>query len=412
MFSVLRHRGFRNLWLGQAISQFGDACYYVIFMFMAQKLSGSAEVVGFVGAIEMLPFLLVGPYGGVLADRFDRKKIMLISDLMSGMTLIGLMLVVVSFQGKPPIAAIFVTAFLTSCFRSVFLPAKSAAIPNLVSEDELYAANSLSYMTQSWMPMIGLALSASVIGILYSISETWFFALSIAINALSFFVSAIYVAKLPEIKPNRESVDQESHPWQDFVLGMKYLWADGYLRALMILTGLMSLMISPFFVAYVQANKQWFGNHPVTLTWFEFSFFAGLLVGGFIVAKLSIRKVGWGFIFGIFGCGVCVAILAIPNNMMLFVSMNFLAGVFIPFADIPAASHMQSIVDDSYRGRVNSTLSLVRTASMPLGLGLAGTLIATIGLVKLFLLMGFGMVAVALLGAALRPFRNATLQAK
>ena len=59
MFSVLRHRGFRNLWLGQAISQFGDACYYVIFMFMAQKLSGSAEVVGFVGAIEMLPFLLV-----------------------------------------------------------------------------------------------------------------------------------------------------------------------------------------------------------------------------------------------------------------------------------------------------------------------------------------------------------------
>ncbi|MEA2554611.1 MAG: transporter, family, macrolide efflux protein, partial [Fimbriimonadaceae bacterium] len=75
---LLRIRGFRDLWLGQAISQIGDSIYYVAFMFMAQKVTGSIAMVGYVGSMEMLTYLLVGPYAGVIADRNERKRIMLL----------------------------------------------------------------------------------------------------------------------------------------------------------------------------------------------------------------------------------------------------------------------------------------------------------------------------------------------
>src|SRR5207253_876223 len=91
---VLRIRAFRDLWLGQAISQLGDSIYYVAFMFMAQQVTGKIAMVGYVGAMEMLPYLLIGPYAGVLADRLDRRKIMLLSDLTSATALVSFAIVV------------------------------------------------------------------------------------------------------------------------------------------------------------------------------------------------------------------------------------------------------------------------------------------------------------------------------
>src|SRR5512141_456562 len=99
---LLQYRAFRNLWLGQAISQLGDSIYYVAFMFMAQSVTGSFAMVGYVGAMEMLPYMLFGPYAGVLADRMDRRKVMLYSDLASAAFLLGFAVLVSAFGGSPP----------------------------------------------------------------------------------------------------------------------------------------------------------------------------------------------------------------------------------------------------------------------------------------------------------------------
>src|ERR1700722_2167935 len=99
---LLRIQPFRNLWLGQAISQFGDSFYYVAFMFMVQKVTGSIAMVGYVGACETVPYLLFSLYGGVIADRIDRRRIMLASDLLSGLSLCSLA-ALVWILGKPPV---------------------------------------------------------------------------------------------------------------------------------------------------------------------------------------------------------------------------------------------------------------------------------------------------------------------
>lgn len=89
---LLRIPAFRNLWLGQAISQIGDALYYVAFMFMVKKITGQNAMVGYIGAVEVLPYFIFGPFTGVLADRIDRRKILLWSDLLCGILLLGLAL--------------------------------------------------------------------------------------------------------------------------------------------------------------------------------------------------------------------------------------------------------------------------------------------------------------------------------
>ena len=103
---VLSHRAFRDLWIGQAVSIFGDSCYYIVNAFMIQKLTGSAALVGVAGALETLPYLFIGPYAGVVVDRVDRKRIMLLSDLTSFLTLALLGATVAGFAGKPPVEAV------------------------------------------------------------------------------------------------------------------------------------------------------------------------------------------------------------------------------------------------------------------------------------------------------------------
>lgn len=404
MIEILRHRGFRNLWLGQAISQLGDAFYYVVFMFMVKKLTGDALMVGLVGAVETLPFLFFSAYGGVLADRIDRRKIMLYSDVVSGMVLLAFCAMVFVYGNAIPLWTVFATAFLTSAVRSLFLPAKNAAIPNLIPEDKLIQANSLSYMTQSWMPMIGLALSAGVLSQLYAVSEKWFFVIAIFVNASSFFFSAFYIAKLPSIVAKREEAVQP-HPWTDLKEGVRYIGRHGALKALMILSVFMSLTISPFFVVYIEANDRRFGGLPQNLALCEFTFFVGLIIGGYLVAKTNIRRPGLGYIWGLSVTGISVALMAWSYNFNVFCALNIVAGIAVPFADIPIASYLQLTVEDSFRGRVNSALTMMRMGITPLGLGLAGLMVKGLGLIGAFLLMGIGMLVVALAGLMSAPFR-------
>ena len=153
---------FRNLWLGQSISQLGDALYYVVFMFMVGKVTGSIAMVGYVGALETIPFFLFSAYSGVLADRIDRKKIMLVSDLICG-GILAAFAAAAYFNPKPHIAVIGAIAFALSTIRVFFWPAKNASIPRLVPPEMVMEANALSSITHNLMFLAGLGFSASVL---------------------------------------------------------------------------------------------------------------------------------------------------------------------------------------------------------------------------------------------------------
>lgn len=404
---VLRIPAFRNLWLGQAISQLGDAFYYASFIFMVGYITRSPAMVGYVGAAEALPFLLFSPYAGVLADRMDRRVIMLLSDLLSAGALLALGLVLVIW-GNPPVWVLFASAFTLSTIRSFFMPAKSAAIPAVVPAELVIKANSLSMTTQNVMPLIGLAFAASIMGVLFAASAKWFFFATVVVNAASFLGSAIFVAKMPAVVPRREE-DHQAHPLADLRDGLRYIRSRHVLVVLLALSLLMNLMISPFFVVFVEANNTWFGGYPSTLGWLEFSFFLGMVLGSAIVGRANLRAVGLGYIWGLALVGLAVAGMAYSRNFIAFASWNVLCGIAIPFAQIPLSTFIQVTVPDGYRGRVNSALTMISMGAQPIGMSMGGILVEAVGIFYAFLSMGIGVALVSVAGLLDREFRQARL---
>lgn len=402
--SPLRIPAFRNLLLAQAISQMGDSFYFVIFTFMVQRITGSPAVVGFVSALEMLPYVVLGGYAGVIADRMDRRKIMLASDLASA----GILLcfaTLIFLDAKPPVWTLALTATSLSMSRVFFMPARGAAIPALVPEDLLLKANSISAATQNVMPMISLSLSAGVLAILYKISPTWFFLSSILLNLLSFLGSALYVAKVPPVIPDRTAV-QDARPMQDLVEGIRYVRGRHDLWLMLGLQLLLNLTISPFFVVYLSANKKWFGDQPQTLAWMEFSFFFGMVVSSMLVGKFRITRPGLAYAFSTAAVGLCVAMMGFTPVFTLFILWNVLAGLAIPFGNVPVNTYMQMTVPDAFRGRVNSAWTMASVGSQPIGLSLGGLIVQAFGIQGGFWTMGGGMTLSGLIGLFDRQFRT------
>lgn len=400
---VLSIRAFRDLWLGQAISQLGDALYYVIFMFMVKKITHSNEMVGYVGAAEAIPYLLFSPYAGVIADRADRRLVMLLSDLISGIILVSFA-VSILLGHMPGPALMLILAFTLSSVRVFFLPAKAAAVPALVPGDLLMRANALSLATQNFMPLIGFSLSASVLGALYTLSAKWFFFTAVGINGLSFVLSAVYIARLPKIIPDRDHAN-EQHPIKDFKEGYRYIRTRHELVILMILSTVFRLMVAPFFVVYMAANDDWFGGKPQTLAMCELMFFAAMVIASPIIGRMNISRAGLSLSLGLVLVGLSVAAMAFSRDFRLFCFWNFIAGFGVPFADLPMGTYMQLSVPDAFRGRVNSVMAMAATAVVPIGTGMGGLMVQEIGLQGAFLIMGFGMALACFVGLLDSRFR-------
>lgn len=405
--SLLKIPAFRNLWLGQSISQIGDALYYVSFMFMVEKLTGSLAMVGYVGAVEVLPFFLFGPYTGVLADRMDRRKILLASDLFSGAILIvlailGLVLTV------PPTWSLFVAAFCLSTVRAFFMPTHNATIPAIVPADRLMPALAFSMGTMNFVRMAGLAFSATVMGVVYATSQKWFFVAICALNALSFLGSAVFVAKLPPVLPDREHTE-EHHVWREFRDGLLYVLKHKVLLTFRIVGPLFAMMVAPFFVVYVASNKAWFGGKPQVLAWFELSFFLGMIIGSALIGRVKVTRPGASFCIALAVVGLGIGLMGLTRNFWMFAFWNLVCGVAVPFGDIPSQTYTNLAVPDALRGRVNSLIMMSWTAVMPIGMALGGIMIDKAGLENVFYVMGGGILVVTLGGLLVPEFRNARM---
>lgn len=173
---------FRHIFIGQVISQTGDWFNSVALFTLLLSLTGSGEAVGYILILKLLPTFFVGPLAGVVADRYDRKKTMIATDLLRGFVVLGFLLVSRADQ----VWIVYTLTALEVAVAAFFEPARSAAIPSIVSRRELISANALS--GASWS--ITLAVGASLGGV---VTGAFGRSTAFVINALSFFVSAAFI---------------------------------------------------------------------------------------------------------------------------------------------------------------------------------------------------------------------------
>ncbi|MGA9772178.1 MAG: MFS transporter [Blastocatellia bacterium] len=223
------NHNFRRLWLGRLISQTGDWFNSVALFTLLLNLTGSGEAVGLVLIIKLLPQFFAGPFAGVVADRFNRKTIMIVADVMRGFLVLGFLFV----RRPDQVWIVYLIAALEIIVSSFFEPAESAAVPTIVSRDELVSANALSGATWS----VTLAFGAALGGVVTDLfgRDTAF-----VIDAITFFISAAFIqtTRIPALSGRAVSGDKrlsfaDATGITDLIEGARYLKSNPHVCALL-----------------------------------------------------------------------------------------------------------------------------------------------------------------------------------
>jgi MFS family permease len=179
------NRGFRLLWLGQVVSQMGDWFDTIAVYTIVLSLTGSGRAVALIMVARFLPSVVMGPLSGVVADRFSRRSIMITADLLRAVVVLGFLLV----RRPDQMWLVYVLTVLQLAFSAFFEPAKTAAIPSIVSDRELLSANAISSVTWSAMLTLGAAAGGFVAG--------WFGTnAAFILDSLSFVLSALLISSV------------------------------------------------------------------------------------------------------------------------------------------------------------------------------------------------------------------------
>src|SRR5229473_3251375 len=179
------NRGFRFLWLGQVVSQLGDWFDTIAVYTIALRLTGSSRSVALIMVARFLPSVVMGPLSGVVADRFNRRSIMITADLLRAVVVLGFLFV----RRPDQMWLVYVLTVMQLAFSAFFEPAKTAAIPSIVSDRELLPANAITSVTWSAMLTLGAAIGGVVTGL---------FGTNVAfmLDSASFLASAAFIARI------------------------------------------------------------------------------------------------------------------------------------------------------------------------------------------------------------------------
>lgn len=267
---------YRRLWSAEVVSFFGDFFNTIALFTAVEQLSGRTEAVASVFIAKMLPIFVMTPVAGPLIDRFDRRRLLIGTDIARALCAVGLIFAYWA-QSMGWLIGLLV---LMTCFAGIFMPAKSAVLPQIASARELGAANALSAGTWSVMLAVGAA-SGGLVTALVGIE------LALACDALTFVVSAAILVPLPPLLPTAASGGQTGANRRGFLAGLRYLRRRPYLTAVISIKSFMalaggSLAMLPVFGTRVFPAT----SGPEYVGWLYASRGLGALVGSLLIRRL------------------------------------------------------------------------------------------------------------------------------
>ena len=233
---ALRHRNYQLFFAGQLISLIGTWMDQVAEAWLVYRLTGSALLLGTVAFASQIPVFLLAPIGGALADRFDRRKILIVTQ--SAMMFLTFILAWVTLSHRVKIWQVVTLAALTGVVNAIDLPARQAFVVDMVSRADLVNAIALNSSMFNGARVVGPALAGIVVA---AIGEGWcFFA-----NGISFLA---VIAGLAMMKIDRPRMAIEGSPLENIIEGFRFVAQSGPVRALMMLLGLVSFTAMPYAV--------------------------------------------------------------------------------------------------------------------------------------------------------------------
>ncbi len=400
LLSILRERNFALLWSGQAISQIGDGLFGVAMMWLVLQLTGSALAMGTTVILTQLPRLAFQLIGGVSVDRYDRRVLMLLSDATRGIVMLIFALLVATNQIQ--LIHVYLLAIIFGIVGAFFFPAMSALIPNLVTKEELIAANSLTSLTQQGSQIIGPAIA----GVLIAIPAVGIAGVSL-LNALSFAAGVIGLAlmRLPEHLNGARKTNGSF--WRELGDGFRYLFRFRALVVILFLAMVLNFALAPISVVLPIFVKNVLGLGSEGFGLLMSTFAVGMVAGSIAVGIRAPRSHRGIFVFALTTLqGVIFAAIGLVPVFAITCALSIAMGFSNGMVNTVLAATMQALIADEYRGRIFGLVSMIAMGLMPIALALAGGLTDAIGPGMVIVAGGVLCAAASLVGLTFREIRE------
>lgn len=389
-FGLLRTRPFAVLWVAQTFSGLGDQIFRVAQVALLLQLTGSAAALTGLLLASVLPGVGLALLGGALADRVDRRRLLIVANAVRGL----LMAVFAGLALADALALwhLYALALLYAGVSAFANPAFDALLPALVPKDDLQHANALFLLGDNVAAIVGPALGGLLL-VTVGIGG------AVAFNALSF---GVLVAGLLALRVKAAPRDGGLRPpiWQDIGVALRYALGNTALLSLLGLFAVINLSGATLAVSLPLLVTDTLGREPALYGLYLTAMNAGILLGVAVLGTVRVRRRGLAILGSLFAAGL---LGYLPLGLSREVALGLLAVLLIDgLAMVPNVLYpawVQSSIPDEYRGRVFGLTGMVSYSLVPLGFVLAGAGAATLG--PPGALIGAGVVLMAAAGLGL-----------
>ena len=368
----LVHRDFRLLLAAFATSRAGDFLYTIALVVYVIQVTGSSAWVSATVVVRVVPLVLGATFAGLLADRVDRRRLMVVCDLLRFVVMLAIA-AVAAMDG--PVLLVVLLVGLTTLFGMPYSPAFYASLPRLVPERDLASANSLV----STVECLSLVVGPGIGGLLVTAaSPSWAF----AVNAATFLVSALFVlrATVPAAEPTEDDADDVG-TFQGIRLGIRTVTSDRVLATLSVALLAITFIYGFELVYLVLVARDLLGMGASGVGYLDAAVGVGGLLGAVVAPRLA-RSHRPRMVIGL-----VVTFNALPMAVLAVVRSPWLALVFLAVEgvaslalDVVANTIMQRVVPGTRLARVEGLLSSLSTATLLLGSLLAPLVLHLVGL--------------------------------
>lgn len=373
----------------QSISLFGSALVQFAITWYITLTTQSGIYMTISIACSLLPLLFVSPFAGVWADRYDRKKLIVISD--GTIAVSTLLLAIVYLLGYKPLWLLYAVTVIRSVGGAVQSPSINALIPSMVPEDQLTRINGINSSMQSMLQLVAPALAGAILTAVGSIEIVLF------IDVVTAAIAIMIMLRFLKIPQTERHASAKASYLVEIREGLRYIGRHGYLKHLLCYVFLICFLIAPVaFLTPLQVVRS-YGTETWKMTASQMAYTGGMMAGGLLIsvwAGLKNRNHTMGFSIILMGLSTVALGLGLP--FWLYLSLTVIIGITMPFFNTPAVVMLQERVDTVYIGRVFSVISMVNGAMMPLGMMLFGPLSDTVSIELLLILTGIAIILGAL----------------
>lgn len=369
----LFNKNYFLLWQGQFMSRIGSQVYLIAMILWIKEATDSAGLLGLMGFIGGIPAVIFSIIGGAFADRHSRKKIIIFCDLTNSILMLVLAYLFY-FQSESVSTIIFYLIFVTlttSIIGSYFIPAISAAIPDIVPKDKLASANSWSHGSQQIVAIFGLGLG----GLLYVLLGA---PILVFLNGITFLFSAFseLFITIPQSIPKKNKLmkDQIENFIKDIKIGYNYIWDRSGLKKLLLASvftnffGVPIALLMPFYVEVVlNLDDSWLG-YLLAISAIG-SLFGYLIAGTLKFPPLKRMKI---IIFFMVMHGFLYVLLGLFSSLVPVMVIIFCSGFLGGFIQVHIQTILQTSTESKMRGRIFGFIGTISGALIPVGMGLAG----------------------------------------